>query len=251
MIEEVIVYRCKRCESTDFHPNGHAPDGQQRYHCKQCHYYGYIRFQQGGGAEASSESSPQHRQDLVLKNSLERTSFRGLQRLHGVCFKTVIRWIEEKVKGLPPLARSVSPGRMEDVVELDEVWNFIGNKDNKIWLWTAICRRTREIIAWVVGDRSAETCRRLWESIPDSYRRSWFYSDGWEAYQTVFPPDRHEAVGKETGETDHMERWNNTLRQRLGRYVRKTLSFPRKLENLKNHLGLFVNDYNKTLSPIM
>jgi hypothetical protein len=35
----------------------------------------------------------------------------------------------------------------------------------------------------------------------------------------------HRSVGKETGETAHMERWKNTLRQRNGRYVRETLSF--------------------------
>lgn len=32
-------------------------------------------------------------------------------------------------------------------------------------------------------------------------------------------------VGKETGETAQVERWNNTLRQRLAPFVRMTLSF--------------------------
>jgi hypothetical protein len=32
-------------------------------------------------------------------------------------------------------------------------------------------------------------------------------------------------MGKYTGETAHVEHWNNTLRQRLARFVRKTLSF--------------------------
>jgi insertion element IS1 protein InsB len=34
-------------------------------------------------------------------------------------------------------------------------------------------------------------------------------------------------VGKETGETAHVERWKNTLRQRLVRFVRMTVSFSR------------------------
>ena len=33
------------------------------------------------------------------------------------------------------------------------------------------------------------------------------------------------AVGKETGETAHVECWNRTLRRRLARLVRMTLSF--------------------------
>ena len=36
---------------------------------------------------------------------------------------------------------------------------------------------------------------------------------------------RHQSVAKQSGETAHVERWRGTLRQRLGRYVRRTLSF--------------------------
>jgi insertion element IS1 protein InsB len=41
----------------------------------------------------------------------------------------------------------------------------------------------------------------------------------------VIPKKQHGAVDKETGETAHIERFNNMIRQRLGRFVRKTLSF--------------------------
>ncbi len=53
------------------------------------------------------------------------------------------------------------------------------------------------------------------------------FSDFWHASHDVFPVETHHCVGKETGETVPMERWNNTLRQRVGRYVRQTLSFSR------------------------
>jgi len=39
--------------------------------------------------------------------------------------------------------------------------------------------------------------------------------------------EQYSAVGKETGETAHVERWKNTLRQRLARFVRMTLSLSR------------------------
>ncbi|MEW6579606.1 MAG: IS1 family transposase, partial [Chloroflexota bacterium] len=45
------------------------------------------------------------------------------------------------------------------------------------------------------------------------------------AYQRVFATDRHQSVGKDSGQTKHIERWFNTLRQRLARFVRKTPSF--------------------------
>ncbi len=78
-------------------------------------------------------------------------------------------------------------------------------------------------------------------------RRGVLYGDFWESYQKVLPDDdRHRAVGKSEGQTGHhVERWNCTLRQRLGRFVRKTLSFS-KSEAMHEVclLLLFLHDYN-------
>jgi hypothetical protein len=46
----------------------------------------------------------------------------------------------------------------------------------------------------------------------------------------VILEEQHTAVGKETGETAHVECWNNTLRQRLARFVRMTLSLAEVVE---------------------
>lgn len=135
---------------------------------------------------------------------------------------------KKKVALSPTIEETLLPAEPDDVLELDEVWSFVQKRANKRWLWTAICRRTRQIVAAVIGDRSAKTCQQLWEVIPESYRRCHSYSDFWEAYSLVFDEETHRSVGKETGETAHMERWNNTLRQRVGRYVRKTLSFSKR-----------------------
>ncbi len=94
-----------------------------------------------------------------------------------------------------------------------------------MWVWLALCRETRQVVAFVMGDRSRRSCDRLWRAIPKGYKRAPCYSDFWEAYQEVIPEGQHEATGKEEGETSHIERWINTLRQRLSRFVRKTLSF--------------------------
>jgi len=73
--------------------------------------------------------------------------------------------------------------------------------------------------------RCAKSCRKLWKRIPDKYRCCHTFSDFWHTYQQVIDSGKHNSVGKESGETAHVERWNNTLRQRISRYVRKTLSF--------------------------
>ncbi len=56
--------------------------------------------------------------------------------------------------------------------------------------------------------------------------------------------------GQETGETAHIERWNNTLRQRLGRFVRRTLSFSKSDLMHGYCIELYLHTYNRSrLSP--
>jgi insertion element IS1 protein InsB len=88
-----------------------------------------------------------------------------------------------------------------------------------------MCRRTRQIVAFVIGDRSAKTCRKLWNKLPAACQKCASFSDFRETYQEVFTSGKRQCVGQETGETAHIERWNNTFRQWMGRYTRETLSF--------------------------
>ena len=99
-----------------------------------------------------------------------------------------------------------------------------------------------------IGDRSEKSARCLWDSLPPIYRQcAVSYTDFWAAYAAVFPSKRHRAVGKETGQTNHIERFNNTLRQRVSRLVRKSLSFSKKLENHLGAIWYFVHHYNASL----
>ena len=124
-------------------------------------------------------------------------------------------------------------------------------RSNQAWIWIVLCRKTRQVVAYAVGDRSKETCKKLWNALPEAYRSGYCYSDFWAAYQSIIPEEQHTAVGKETGETAHIERWNNTLRQRLGRFVRKTLSFS-KLTLMHNVcLSLFLHRYNLERAVIL
>jgi len=153
---------------------------------------------------------------------------------------------------LPELTETlVEPDPAEpatSVLELDELWSFVLKRANKRWIWIALSRATRQVVAYVIGDRSAATCEKLWQQIPMTYRSAHCYSDFWEAYQLVLPSQQHTAAGKETGFTAHVERWNNTLRQRLGRFVRKSLSFSKSDAMHDICLRLFLYDYNRSLA---
>jgi IS1 family transposase len=87
---------------------------------------------------------------------------------------------------------------------------------------------------------------QLWRRIPRAYTRCHSFSDFWEAYQRVFATDRHQSVGRVSGQTNHIERWFNTLRQWLARFVHKSLSFSKSDRFHEFVFRLFVHHYDRT-----
>ena len=137
-------------------------------------------------------------------------------------------------------------------LECDEMWSFVENKANKKWIWLAIDRVSREIVGLYVGNRDRDAAEEFWKSLPPVYRQcAVCYSDYWSAYEEVFPQKRHRPVGKESGMTNHIERFNLTMRQRISRLVRKTLSFSKKLENHIGAIWNFVHHYNFEIAPTL
>ena len=64
----------------------------------------------------------------------------------------------KKVAFLPSIAETLRPPEEGEVLEVDEMCSFVGRRKRKVWTWTVLCRRTRQVVACVVGDRSEETC---------------------------------------------------------------------------------------------
>jgi len=140
------------------------------------------------------------------------------------------------------------PAQEGEVLELDEVWSFVGHKKNQVWIWLALCRRTRQIVAWWYGERDALSCEMLWDKIPHSYKSALCYTDFYFAYNGVVPTPQHQPCPKKQGQTNHIERFNLTLRQSVARLVRKTLSFSKKLLPHLYALRLFFVHYNRQRS---
>jgi insertion element IS1 protein InsB len=151
---------------------------------------------------------------------------------------------QKKHSQLPVLSQTLVIPEAPLLLELDELWSFVLKRANKRWVWLALCRLTRQVVAYVIGDRSEVTCRQLWQALPGAYRQAHCYTDLWEAYQAVIPADQHTPSGKAAGQTCHVERWNNTLRQRLARFVRRTLSFSKSETMHEICLALFIHRYN-------
>ena len=140
---------------------------------------------------------------------------------------------------VPPLA----------VLELDEMWTFVGRRKNKVWLWLAVERASRRIVAWVLGCRGAATARRLWLLLPPEFQKNTRYlTDLWGAYAKVLPAAAHQACPKGSGQTSIVEAINCALRQRCGVLVRKSCSFSKSLEMHHKRIEICINNHNLSLT---
>jgi IS1 family transposase len=88
-----------------------------------------------------------------------------------------------------------------------------------------------QIITCHVGGRGQQDASELFDQFPELFKTNKiFFTDFWNGIH-VLDSEKHRASGKEKAYTNHIERFNNTLRQRCRRLVRKTLSFSKILNN--------------------
>jgi insertion element IS1 protein InsB len=224
---------CPGCGSIQFKKNGHIHSGKQNPQCKACGRQ-FV-------ATAEEHLISDERRTVIDHLLCERIPLRGICRAVGISLTWLLRFMVERFAACPehlPVRLPVSP---TDVVirqleaEADERWSFVRQKAHKQWIWIAMDVRTRQVIAFHVGDRSRESAKQLWAKIPLVYRaQATFHTDQDDAYTDVIPAERHKATTKHARKTNHIERFNNTLRQRLSRLVRETLSFSKKLPH---HIG--------------
>lgn len=238
-----IRTRCPQCHSKQFKKNAHLPSGKQSHRCNNCGRQFVLDFEH-------RLLSDEHRV-LIRRLLAERLSLHGIGRAMGVGMKWLMGFMVECYQAAPEHLNVHLPSRPENVLlsrlaaEADELQSFIGKKANKQWLWLAMDVRTRQALAFQVGDRSRQSAQKLWNKIPAVYREhATFYTDGYQSYQGVIPSAQHRVITKKARMTNHVERLNGTLRQRVSRLVRATLSFSKKLDNHIGAIKYFLAHYN-------
>ena len=181
-----------------------------------------------------------------MRSFTERLSLCGVSRVFLVSYYYVYQKLNSVCLLLPNFRTQVADNQgVNDTLEFDELCGFVRNKKNKQWLWAALSRKTRQIVAYVIGDRSEQTFKRLIRKIPIEYLKCQSYSDYWKSYAILKAKGNHKQVGKESGQTNHIERYWATLRARITRYVRKSLSFSRSLRYHHLVTKMFMVDYNQ------
>ena len=227
--------------------NGHIHNGKQNHQCHDCGRQFVDCFEQYLVSDDTRA--------LIERLLLERLSLRGICRAVGVKLKWLLGFIVNQFEALPdhlnvePITSNADVVIQRLEVEADEVARFVQKKANKQWIWLAMDVKTRQIIAFHVGDRSRKSAKKLWAKIPVAYhQQATFYTDQYVVYEGVIPAAQHRAITKKARKTNHIERFNNTLRQRVSRLVRSALSFSKKLANHIGAIKYFICHYNLTKS---
>jgi IS1 family transposase len=92
------------------------------------------------------------------------------------------------------------------------------------------------VIALHVGDRGRDSANELWAKIPGVYReQAIFHTDQYDPYKRVIAADRQKAITKKARKTNHIERFNNTLRQRVSRRARNSLILQKAPQSYSCH----------------
>ncbi len=79
--------RCYHCSGEHIVKNGVAPNGKQKYRCKDCG--------KQSREQPSPNGYPEERKEEILRAYEERSSLRGLSRTFGVARNTVSRWLKK------------------------------------------------------------------------------------------------------------------------------------------------------------
>lgn len=231
---------CPRCHSSTILKNGSTHHKKQKYLCKQCRY----QFIDKPSKKIISSTD----QALIKSLLLERISLAGIARVLHISPTWLQAFVNRFLRQIPCYIENLEFSRGTLILECDEMWSFVKYKQNKEWIWLAIVQETRQIVGLYIGDRSQKSAKKLWESIPEFFRQCQVvYTDELKSYCGAIPPEKHQATSKGSGKTNHIERLNNTLRQRCSRLVRKGLSFSKSWFNHEGAIWYFVHHYNASL----
>ena len=213
---------CKYC-GQDCRRSGRQRNGTQRYCCKGC-----LKYQQENYRYRACNRATDN---YIRSLSCESVGIRGIARVLGVAKGTVSSRIQLLAKAIGPS----SPEEKNVTFEVDELWTYIGRKDNEYWIAYALNRQTRQVEDFVIGKRTKATLKELIDRLLLSKPKV-IRTDRLTIYQRIVPKEIHRSGSYCI---NRIERNNLSIRTHLKRLSRRTICFSRSILMLESCLKLY------------
>jgi transposase-like protein/IS1 family transposase len=266
-------------DGKDIVKNGHNSAGNQQFFCKNCGKY----FSETKNTPFYRSRLPRSTVELLFRLLLEKMPIRGIFRTLNLHIHTVLRYLIIIGKHAELINKYYLNRIAIGDIELDEIWEFIFKKEKNLedldceiygdyWVYTAVKRDSKLLIALKGGKRTIENCKRVLNlvfervDLPTPENPIRFFSDGNISYVDVIaslycePCVEYGQIIKEKennrisrilktaifGKPEHstistsvVESLNNKIRQKISRFGRKTDSFSKTEEGMEATLSTF------------
>ena len=135
--------KCTYCRNNCI-KKGKQKNGIQKFYCKAC-----KKYQQKQYSYLAYEPNTNNRIVILIK---EGCGIRSLSRILNISPTTVLKRILSISKSIqkPPIT-------LGKTYEVDEMYTYIGNKENRICITYALERKTRSVVSFSVGRRNKGT----------------------------------------------------------------------------------------------
>jgi IS1 family transposase len=131
---------------------------------------------------------------FIAKALAERNSLRSICRIFNVSLNWLISFARQLWQQVPQdvaadLKQEVKRKPLKvKLVQLDELWTFVGNKQQKRFVFVALQANTRQVLAYQIGKRYEATVRQLYNKLRGGIKsNAWFYTDHLPAFKAALP----------------------------------------------------------------
>ena len=241
-----ILVKCPHWKKTEVVRHGHDVKGNERFLCRNT-FCQTKTFQ----LEYIYQAKYNWMTNQIIDMAINSSGIRDTSRVLKISPMTVIDRLKQQKSKLiqvnKPYLESLTQRELKELypkmvkieeAEIDEMWSFVGKKEEQCWLWHAIDHRTGKLLAYVFGRRKDAVYKQLRKLLkPFGIKR--LYTDAWGAYSRHPQKNEKHILGKKN--TQRIESKHLTFRTRIKRLARQTICFSKTFLMHTIVFGLFIN----------